>query len=345
MANPKLEFFRFKLNHKSENYKTFRDYMVETGKATRRQQDNRIFAALYKYVMEKPKNDFETNDSLKKVVTLIGNTRYNKHYEERPKPQYPACIISGVMNGGPYGKERILTKLGEKDNMSNITSSQPVLQYYYIFLYLPLDHNEGFLMVHSDSAEETITQAYRKYVADLFKGGSYKKPVMQTFVPKHFRDEYKDGAVLQSMSFVNTELSDDMEEDNPMREIAGEYEVKVTFTPKGAVKANFEMFQNVKNFFMRNRLGTEQFSRGLNEFSRCSVSTKNEETNTGKIIEWNNLDQEILPVVYLKDRVQIGEDGTPVFSSLDRFCHDLFNTQILPEIRPDLDVQRVDQDA
>ena len=23
MANPKLEFFRFKLNHKTENYKTF----------------------------------------------------------------------------------------------------------------------------------------------------------------------------------------------------------------------------------------------------------------------------------------------------------------------------------
>lgn len=319
--------------------------MVENGKATRRQQDSTIFGSLFKYVMEKPKNDFEKNDSLKKVVTLIGNRNINKHYDERPRIKYPACIISGVINGGPFGKERILTNLGEKKDASNIRSTQPVLQYYYIFLYLPMDYNEGFLMVHSDSAEETITQAYRKYVADLFKMGDYKKPVMQSFVPKHFRDEYKDGAVLQSMSFVNTELSDDMEEDNPMREIAGEYEVRVTFTPKGAVKANFSMFQNVRNFFMRNRLGTEQFSRGLNEFSRCSVSTKNEETNTGKIIEWNNLDQEILPVVYLKDRVQIGADGTPVFSNLDTFCHNLFNTEILPEIRPDQNVQRVDQDA
>lgn len=345
MSNPKLEFFRFKLNHKSGNYKTFRDFMVENGKATRRQQDSTIFGSLFKYVMEKPKNDFEKNDSLKKVVTLIGNRNINKHYDERPRIKYPACIISGVINGGPFGKERILTNLGEKKDASNIRSTQPVLQYYYIFLYLPMDYNEGFLMVHSDSAEETITQAYRKYVADLFKMGDYKKPVMQSFVPKHFRDEYKDGAVLQSMSFVNTELSDDMEEDNPMREIAGEYEVRVTFTPKGAVKANFSMFQNVRNFFMRNRLGTEQFSRGLNEFSRCSVSTKNEETNTSKIIEWNNLDQEILPVVYLKDRVQIGADGTPVFSNLDTFCHNLFNTEILPEIRPDKNVQRVDQDA
>jgi hypothetical protein len=345
MANPKLEFFRFKLNHKSENSKTFRQFMVENGKATSRQQDSTIFANLFKYVMEKPVNDFEKNDSLKKVVTLIGNKKINKHFDERPKVKYPDCIISGVVNGGPFGKERILTNLGEKKEASNIQSSQPVLQYYYIFLYLPLDHNEGFLMVHSDSAEETITQAYRKYVAELFKLGDYKKTTMQVYVPKHFRDEYKDGAVLQSISFANTEVSADMDEDDPLREIAGEYEVKITFTPKGEARASFDMLESVRNFFMRKRFGTREINKGLDEFRKCSVSTKNEDTNTGKIIEWNNLDQEILPVVYLKDRVAIGDDGTPVFSSLDTFCHDLFKNQILPEIRPDLNVERVDDNA
>ena len=41
--------------------------------------------------------------------------------------------------------------------------------------------------------------------------GDYKKPIMKAFVPKHFRDEYKDGAVLKSMTFVNNELSADLE--------------------------------------------------------------------------------------------------------------------------------------
>jgi len=345
MSNPKLEFFRFKLNHKSGNYKTFRDFMVENGKTTRRQQDNTIFGALYKYVMEKPKNDFETNDSLKKVVTLIGNTRYNKHYDERPKPKYPACIISGVINGGPFGKERILTDLGQKNDVSNISSTQPVLQYYYVFLYLPLNHNEGFLMVHSDSAEETITQAYRKYVADLFQLGDYKKPIMKAFVPKHFRDEYKNGAILKSMTFVNNELSADLDEDNPLREIANEYEVRITLTPKGEAKADLGMLENIRNFFVRRRFGTQAVSRSLDEFEKCTVSTKNEGANSTKTFDWNNRDEELLPAVFLKDRVQIGADGTPVFSNLDTFCHNLFNTQILPEIRPDQNVQRVDQDA
>ena len=34
MQNPKLEFFRIKLNHKSGGFRTFRDFMVNNGKAT-----------------------------------------------------------------------------------------------------------------------------------------------------------------------------------------------------------------------------------------------------------------------------------------------------------------------
>lgn len=345
MSNPKLEFFRFKLNHKSEEYRTFRQFMVDIGKATSRQKDSTIFANLFKYVMEKPQKDFETNDSLKKVVTLIGNKKINKHFDERPQVKYPACIISGVVNGGPFGKERILTNLGEKDKLSNITSTQPVLQYYYVFLYLPLDHNEGFIMVHSDSSEETITHAYRKYVESLFKIDDYKKPQMKIFVPKHFRDEYKNGAVLQSMTFVTTEMSNDIDDTDPLKEIAGEYEVKITFTPKGESKASLGMLESIKDLFSKNRFGTNQYNKGLDEFGKCTISTKNETTDSSKNIEWSKLDQEILPVVYLKSRVAIGEDGTPVFSDLDKFCHELFNNQILPEIRPDLYVERVDTHA
>ena len=342
MPNPKLEFFRFKLNHKSESYKTFRQFMLENGKATSRQKDSTIFANLYKYVMEKPKKDFETNEGLKKVVTLIGDKKINKHLDEKPVVKYPACIISGVINGGPFGKERILTNLGEKDKAEKISSTQPVLQYYYIFLYLPLDHNEGFIMIHSDSSEETITQAFRKYVSDLFKLGDYKKPIMSVFVPKHFRDEYKDGAVLQSMTFVNTELTDDLDDNDPIKEYAGEYEVRITMTPKGNEKISIDQMGGFRNYFMSKIFGSKKSSRSLNEFGKCTVSTKNEDTNTSKIFDWNNRDEELMPTVYLKDRVTIGDDGTPVFSALDEFCHDIFNQQILPEIRPDLNVQRVD---
>lgn len=43
MANPRLDFFRFSLKHKSGQVKTFRDFMIENGKCTSRQKDITIF--------------------------------------------------------------------------------------------------------------------------------------------------------------------------------------------------------------------------------------------------------------------------------------------------------------
>lgn len=97
MSNPKLEFFRFKLNHKSGENKTFRQFMLETGKCTLRQKDNAIFGELYRYFMEAPSKGFAKNESLKKVVTVIGNRgkkKINKHFDERPKPDFSSYIIS-----------------------------------------------------------------------------------------------------------------------------------------------------------------------------------------------------------------------------------------------------------
>ena len=99
MSNPILEFFRFKLNHKSDINKTFRQFMLENGKCTLRQKDTSIIGELHKYFMEAPSKGFARNETLKKVVTAIGtrgDKRFNKHFDERPKPEFPNCIISGA---------------------------------------------------------------------------------------------------------------------------------------------------------------------------------------------------------------------------------------------------------
>lgn len=135
MANPKLDFFRFKLKHKSGTNKTFREFMLESRKCTDRDSDSTIFGKLYEYFMNDLKTDFAKNDSIKKVMTLISNKGrriINKHWEERPKPILEKNIIAGVVNGGTYGKERIVTKLSKKEETNNLAVDQPVLQYYYI---------------------------------------------------------------------------------------------------------------------------------------------------------------------------------------------------------------------
>ena len=62
MANPKLDFFRFKLKHKSGANKTFREFMLESGKCTNRDSDSKIFGKLFEYFMNELKNDFAKNE-------------------------------------------------------------------------------------------------------------------------------------------------------------------------------------------------------------------------------------------------------------------------------------------
>lgn len=344
MANPKLEFFRFKLNHKSGENKTFRQFMLGTGKCTLKQKDSTIFGELYKYFMEAPSKGFAKNESLKKVVTVIGNRGkkiINKHFDKRPKPEFPSCIISGVVNGGSFGKERILSDLDKKDESGKIRSSQPVLQYYYVFLYLPLDHHEGFMMVHSDSADETITQAMRNYVAALFTQGDYRKPTMTAFVPRHFEEEYKDGAIINSISFTKTDISAQVEDNDPVKESVNEFDVKITLTLKGE-KADLSKAVPVRDFFSKRLFGTKDVHYRLEEFEKCTVSTKNLDTKSTKTFDWNIRDQELRPVVYLNDRVTMEDDGTPNFAALNSYCHQIFEDIIKQDIRPDLNVKRVD---
>lgn len=118
MANPKLDFFRFKLKHKSGEEKTFRDFMLECGKCKQQDTDFKIFNKLYEYFMKELNADFAKNESIKKVMTLISN-KINKHWDEQPRPEAGKYIIAGVVNGGTYGKDRIVSKLGKKDDTLN----------------------------------------------------------------------------------------------------------------------------------------------------------------------------------------------------------------------------------
>lgn len=338
MANPKLDFYRFKLKHKSGANKTFREFMLESGKCSQRDSDSKIFGKLYEYFMNELKTDFAKNDSIKKVMTLIsnsGNRNINKHWDKQPKPHLEKHIIAGVVNGGPYGKERIVTKLSKKDDTNNLSFDQPVLQYYYIFLYLPVDHNEGFMMIHTDSAEESISNFARNYIAKLFSIGDYQKPVMKVFAPQCFQDEYKRGAVVKSMSFQTTYIDNQIEDNDPIKEVMGNYDVKINITPKGNGEKGLGILENMRNYIKQRIFGAKDYTKQLDEFDKCTVNTINKDTKSSKTFDWNMRDSELTPVVYLDGKVAINNDGTVNLAAIDRYCKDLFDNQIVRELRPD----------
>ena len=196
-------------------------------------------------------------------------------------------------------------------------------------------------MIHSDSSEESITQFLRNYIASIFQLGDYRKPVMTVFAPKGFQEEYREGATITSFSFKKTIVDNQIENDDPLKEIVSNFDVKIMVTPKGD-KPALGMASRIKEYFNNKVFGNPNNNYRLEEFENCTVQTRNTETNSSKTFEWNDRDLNLVPVVYLKDRVAILEDGTPNFDELDRYCKKLFNEDILPELRPDKYVERVD---
>lgn len=244
-------------------------------------------------------------------------------------------IIAGVVNGGTYGKERIVTKLSKKDESNNLAVDQPVLQYYYIFLYLPVDHNEGFMMIHTDSAEESISNFARNYIAKLFSIGDYQKPIMRIFAPKCFQDEYRQSAVVKSMSFQTTYVDNQIEDENPIKDIMGDYDVKISITPKGAGDKGLGVMESIRNYLKQRFFGAENYKKQLGDFDKCTVNTENKDTKSHKTFDWNMKDSELTPVVYLDGKVAINDDGTVNLAALNIYCKNLFEDQILRELRPD----------
>ena len=77
------------------------------------------------------------------------------------------------------------------------------------------------------------------------------------------------------------------------------------------------------------------YKKQLEEFDKCTVKTENKNTKSRKTFDWNLRDSELTPVVYLDGKVAINEDGTVNLAGLDTYCKDLFENQILRELRPD----------
>lgn len=164
--NPKLEFYRFKLNHK-DGYKTFKDYAIDVWGVGKAAREDSYFKKCFEEFMRNLNAGFEENDKLQKTITLISKRSVNKHLDNKPTMIGSKNIFHGVINGGPYGKERILSDIDNKEDSSTIGKKKPVLSYYYIFVYLPPNHNEGFFMVHSNNSDDSITAALRQYIEVL----------------------------------------------------------------------------------------------------------------------------------------------------------------------------------
>lgn len=339
-SNPKLEFFRFKLNAKGDEFKTFRDFAIEQLKVSKTATDEKITEACFKHFIQSLKSDYAKDDSLLKKICFEKKKSINLHHDKGPSFNSSDFTISGVINGGTYGRDRIMGNNDDEDDSSSVGRNKAVLLYFFFFAYLPPDHNEGFFMIHSNSKEESVTVLFRNYMTHIFRGGAFLKAIADEFCPKSFQDEFKNGALLKSMTF-KTSFIDDVPNRDAISELLRSYDIKIEATPRSkdvpgtAAQAFFERL-SAKVF------GTKEREKTLNNFDKTTIVLESDITSgSQKTFEWNTKDNDFVPVVYLAGRVtDTNADGTPEFSKLKTYCETIFKDEILPEIRPDLNVTK-----
>lgn len=337
--NPKLEFYRFKLNPKNEEFKTFGDFAKEEMRVSKKASNEKIMKAIFAHFIKSLDGEYSKNDRLKKEIALIRKATVNKYLDLQPKYNSESDIISGVINGGPYGRDRILTDKDNKDESSVLTPNKTVLLYFYFLLYTPIDHDEGCFIIHSNGSDESITRLFRNFISNIFKGNKYRKVQCESFCPKSFQDEFKKEAKILSLTFKKSFV-----ENTPNTEgisnIMQEYDIKIEATPKNK-NILMQQAREVKDFFDKKLFGTRNNQKQLEEFDQTKIQVENQVTSSTKIFEWNTQDNDFVPVVYLNGRVTtFNGDGTPQFSELSDLCLTYFNDEVLPELRPDLNVTR-----
>lgn len=337
--NAKLEFYRFKLNSKKEDFKTFRDFAIDQLQIGQKSQNETIIKVLFKHFINSLNGDYSKDDKLKKQIVLIKKKNVNKFLDKQPVFDSYANTISGVINGGPYGRDRILSDIEDQEDSSVLGQNKSVLLYFYFLLYLPLDHNEGCFIIHSNGVDESITRLFRNFISNIFKGHSYYKMQCESFCPKSFQEEYKKGATLKSMSFKET-FVENTHNTSGLTNLMQQYDIKIEAIPKNKNIAIREAAK-VRSFLAKKIFGNDKDPKLLNDFDETKIITKNPMGNSQKTFEWNTKDSDFIPVVYLDGRIgKKNPDGTPDFDELAQLCKTYFNDEILPELRPDLYVSR-----
>ena len=187
-SNPKLEFYKFQLNHSDGKKKTFRDFAIEELKADKAVSNEDAFKMCFAHFIKTIETKHAKSDKKKKTITIIANPKTNPYLSSKPAPNIKKHTISGVINGGPYDKDAIVSDIANKEDNSTLGRNKSILLPYFVFVYLPADYHQGFFAIHSNSADESVTTIFRSYMSNLFAGSSYNKAIPEAFCPQSFQD-------------------------------------------------------------------------------------------------------------------------------------------------------------
>lgn len=299
--------------------------------------DKAVMLRYLDYIVSALATDDAKEEAIKKQLRLV-KSKANIHKEHAPAVDADNHLIYGVINGGRFGRHGMMgdaqADAAADDKVVAFGKEKTILRYYFFLLYLPLNHNEGFFAIHSNSKEETVTDMMKTFVRRLFKGDGYISPRLYQYCPKVFREEFIQESYLKEMVFRDT-VADKIFTPDTMHHEDDIFDIEVKIRPRSKALVPDE---NVFNRIMK-RLGLSRpgGTYTLDTFRSIKAKVNNPYSESDRSFEINSESiDDIVPVVYLDNRIKkYNDDNTPDFGELSEFCRKMFLESILPEIHPD----------
>ena len=174
MANePKLEIYKIILDSKKKAcHISFRDFFRETldysGINSPYSRED-IFVTFYKdFVNKIDLKGYLTNEEKKKAFTISMDEVSNVKQSKISSPINANEIISGILEGGTYGRNRNVGIIDDTSKREKLHKNNVINDLFYFLLYTPLDHHIGILMVQGYTGIK-ISDVLREHLKEYFK--------------------------------------------------------------------------------------------------------------------------------------------------------------------------------
>ncbi|HMT07468.1 MAG TPA: hypothetical protein PKA82_05645 [Pyrinomonadaceae bacterium] len=345
MADHKLEFFKIRLRPSKKKYDgTFRDFSVDVLGADPDLSDSDISSILYEYFIDCLKGEHTHDKSKKKKIEFFDDTENNLYFTLKPKSYPSDFTIRGVLDGGPYGAQRLIRDIDNPETASRVRDTNVVASYFYVYVYLPPGGNVGCFGVHSHGMQENNSATFRRFIKKIFLGPGYYAAETTIFCPKQIQEEFLDGGTVAELRFTKSSVPL-YHQNHGVREELGLFKITVTAIPLDSETSGNSaraLSDKVGGYELgRDETDDEESFLTLNDFDRKKVQIQNDRLKQSKSFFVSDIEETVKPAININAFLELEPEIEPSFSQIDEFCDKFFKETILEEIKPEQTVRRL----
>ncbi|HEX8562716.1 MAG TPA: hypothetical protein VF676_07030 [Flavobacterium sp.] len=312
----RLEVFKLHLSPRREQRSgivTFRDLFLKKLGASENILDADLFQQYVQLFIRTIDTDYQRVRN--KAFTLI-NTPGQTGYSAANN------TVHGVLEGGLMGEGKT------RRNFSNKTDGNPldgsvINDKYFFYIHTPLDDNTGYLMFQIYQ-QDSIRAEFVRYIAEhIFKyNPDYNMANYDPYLPQSIKDEFRHSAKVKEVKFSERVLSSELDSSASFTTINESYKVEVKIIP---LNSTFGM--PMLDAFLGPLLGKTFNNVRLSNFDNKKVTLQNRQTGKNATFELDGMG-DIMPRIYLHNKISIDQNGVPDFVELKSFCDTLLNRMV-----------------